>query len=656
MAVMPGSAAQADEVRQPMGELLLWFFRLLWRARPWAVLGDLSLMVFQGVVPALQLTVSAHLYDAVAGMAAGRNSVAAAWPWLGGLLGVRLLQALASAGRAACQALSRERVGVELQRIVIEQAGRVSLEEYEQETFHDRLQRAIQASVWRSFSIFTNALGTVEQVISLASLLILLIGGHPAVPLILAVGAVPTLWSHLRRGRETYRLYRRQTPEQRRANYYVELLTNRDAAKELRLYGLGQHLLQLWADLAGYLRRERVRLAMRQQVRLGLARTVSLAAYGGSLALLLWRASGGAITVGALVALTQAASRFQGQLGAVLRSVSQLYEELLYLADLREFTFASADAVVGGPRVQLPPGPCSIEFEHVSFAYPGGELVLKDLTFTIQAGEKIALVGENGSGKTTLIKLLLGLYRPTEGRILIDGVDLREIDPDSLRRKAAAVFQDFLRYQLTARENVGFGRVERLQDREALADAVRAGGAEAVVERLPAGLDTILGRYFEGGQDLSGGQWQKLAIARAFFRDAQILVLDEPTAALDPRAELELFQRFRALAGGRTAIFVSHRMASARIADRILVLQRGQLLEAGSHDELVQRGGEYARMFSLQARWYRDEEPTAQWDEPDVPAPSRWARPLGSEAGVSGTSSHDGGALKRRHVAGSQEG
>lgn len=584
--------------------MIVWFLRLLWQERPFAVAVNVVFMVVQGLVPAAQLLVIQRLLDAVAEVAARGGDVGPMVFWIGALAGMRALQSLLQAGRAMTRAYLRENAGWRLQQLVIEKAGQVPLEEFEHPDFHDRLQRARQAATWRSFVIFENTLRIAEVGVNLVSYLVLLLQAHFLLPVILLIGATPNLISQVRRGRERYGLRRRQTPEQRRVNYLVEVLTDRESAKELRLYQLGSHLLERWYAAASDLRDERLSLVRRQQVQIGLARSAAIAGFVSALAILLGQTTSGALSIGGFVALMQASTRFQNQLVQVLRQAGSLYEEALYLGDLRDFI--DLERVETG-RVSIDTAKqYQIDFENVSFAYPGGEDVLKDITFRIHPGEKVALIGTNGSGKTTLIKLLLGLYMPTSGRILINGEDIRDIDPERFRSTVAAVFQDYLRYQLTARENIGYGQTDRLEDEGAIAEAARLAGADSVLEELKSGMDTVLGRTFEGGQDLSGGQWQKIAIARAYFRSARILVLDEPTAALDARAELEVFNQFRALAGDRTAIFVSHRMASARIADRILLLDKGRLIENGSHDELVEQGGEYAGMFEMQARWYRE--------------------------------------------------
>lgn len=582
-----------------------WFMGLLWRERPLAVSVNVAFMVVQGLIPATQLVVTQRLLDVVAAAAAGARDWRDMVVWIAALAGVSGLQAILEAGRGVARAYLRESAGWRLQQLVIEKAGLAPLEEFEHPSFHDRLQRARQAATWRSFVIFENALRIAEVGVNLASYLVLLVQAHVGLPLVLVLGATPNLISQLRRGEERYQLRRRQTPRQRRVDYLVELLTDRESAKELRLYQLGSFFIDAWHDAASELRNERLQLARIQQIRVGVARAAAILGFAGAVALLLRQAAYGVIGLGGFVALMQAATRFQNQLVQVLRQIGNVYEESLYLSDLQ--SFVQYEREESGELTLDASRPCTIEFQGVSFAYPGGPEVLKDISFTIYPGEKVALIGTNGAGKTTLIKLLLGLYTPTRGRILIDGEDLSRFDPQSHRRQVAAVFQDYLRYQLTARDNIGFGQAERMGDDAVIMDAAGKAGADAVISALPSGLETVLGRTFEGGQDLSGGQWQKIAIARAYFRDAKVLVLDEPTAALDARAELEVFEQFRALAGDRTAVFVSHRMASARIADRILVLDNGRLIENGSHDELVTAGGEYARMFEMQAKWYRND-------------------------------------------------
>lgn len=590
--------------------MITWFVKLLWRERPAAVATNVGLMVIQGLVPAAQLLVLQRLLDTVALVATSSGQLGPMVTWIVALAGIQGLQALLNAGRQISRAYLRESAGWRLQQLVIERSGQVPLEQFELPEFHDRLERARQAATWRSFMIFENALRIAEVGVNLITFLALLLNAHFLLPVILAAGAAPNLISYLKQGQERYRLRRSQTAEQRKANYLVEVLTDREAAKELRLYQLGSYLMDRWYETAARLRDQRLRLTRSQQLRIGLTRLATILGFTGAVALLVTRSVAGAVSIGAFFSLMQAASRFQGQLVMVLRQVGNLYEETLYLKDLQQFV--TMEPVETGTQVVDPGLSYRIDFENLSFAYPGGPYVLKDLTFTIYPGEKVALVGTNGSGKTTLIKLLLGLYQPTKGRILIDGKDLSTFSPESLRKQVAAVFQDYLRYQLTAKENIGFGQTERLADEPAIFQAARSAGADEVISGLQSGIDTTLGRTFEGGQDLSGGQWQKIAIARAYFRQARILVLDEPTAALDARAELEIFDQFRALAGNRTAIFVSHRMASARIADRILVLDNGYLIENGSHDELVKRGGEYAQMFEMQARWYRDGDVASQ--------------------------------------------
>ena len=613
MATDEESGADRKDPREHW-RTLKWFAGLMWRAAPFALSIVAGATLVQALVPAVRLLLIERLVDSVHAIyGQGEEGFRSALAWLVALVGLSMGQAGLGAIRAHAQAVVRERTGWRLEEMVIDRARRAALSQFERVEFFDRLQRAQWAAIWRSFSIFGTALGAVEMSITLLSFIALLAGAHVAIPVVLIAGSAPILIANMRRGREMYELYREQTAAQRRADYMVQLVTDREAAKEVRLYGLGDHLVSTWGEVAEELRRQRFRLTLKQQKIMGAARGGAILSILAALVLLLWQATSGAITLGAFLALGDATGRFQEQLGRMLQNISQVFEQMLYLFDMRDFIEAPVED--GQGLVQVPAQPLAITCENVTFAYPGGEPVLRDISFELAPGEKLALVGENGAGKTTLIKLLMGLYHATDGRILVNGVDVRDLDPQSLRQRCAAVFQDFLQYQLSAGTNIGYGRVEELGDRPRIEAAAAAGGAADVIGALPEQYETTLGRYFSGGQDLSRGQWQKMALARAYFRRAQLLVFDEPTAALDPRAELEVFEQFRDLAEGRAAVFVSHRMASARVADRILVLGGGRLLEDGAHEQLMSSGGEYARMFALQARWYRDDAPQWEADE-----------------------------------------
>jgi len=586
---------------------LIWFGKLLWRASPAGLGTDAGAMIPAALLPAVRLLILERLLDSVnTVIGQGEAGFRQILIWILLLAGLQLLLAGINAVRARARAIVREKTGWRLQELVIQKAADVALHHYEQPVFFDRQQRALWASIWRSFSVFHSALLSIELTITLLSYLGLLVTGHLSLPFVLIIGAYPILLSHLRRGKETYHLHRRQTADKRHTDYYIQLLTDRDAAKEIRLYHLGDYLTRAWKELAESLRSERLRLTMHQQKHLGYASLTTIVTFFAALLILLWQAVAGLITFGAFFALANAVNRFQEQLSTLLRTISSVFEEMLYITDLQDFVATPEERQP--QMVSIPDRPFKIVCEDLCFAYPDGPTVLDKLNVTIDANEKIALVGENGSGKTTLIKLLLGLYPPTSGRILIGGIDITTIDPEAMRSKCAAVFQDFLQYQRSAAENVGYGRVEAMVDVPRIQAAAIASGASEFIDHLPDRYETTLGRYFTGGQDLSRGQWQKLALSRAYFREAQFLIFDEPTAALDPRAEVEVFKQFRALAEGKSAIFVSHRMASARVADRIMVLKGGHLVEHGTHDELLNLAGEYARMFTLQAKWYRSED------------------------------------------------
>ena len=588
------------EVRQA----LMWFAGVLWRGAPWAMAVGVCGQFLPALLPAARILVIKELVDGVhAVYGQGEAGFATVVPLLAWLAGLRLLEAMLSAVRGHAAAVVREKTSWKLQERVLEQAAQVGLDKFEYPEFFDRMQRALRAAYFRAYGIFRDAMSTLESAIVICTLIALFAIGHWSIPVVLFLGTAPIFYTQMRRGREIYALFYEQTPEQRRAEYLVGLMTDRDAAKEIRLYGLGDFLCRTWESLAQTLRQQRFRLTLQQQRYLFGGRLSGIGSALLALVILLYQAAYGALTLGGFFALAEAIVRFQGTLFQMLRQMGDVFEQALYIRDLRSFVESPTEQGAGWE--ELSEQPLDIAVEGLGFAYGDGPPVLNGVELRLRPGEKLALVGANGAGKTTLVKLLLGLYPPGEGRVLYNGVDGRRIDPEVLRRRCAAVFQDFVQYQRTARENIGYGQAEELGDQARVERAAQEGGSAPLVEALAARYDATLGRYFEGGQDLSRGQWQKLALSRAYFRDAQLLVFDEPTAALDPRAELEVFRQFRALSEGKSAVFVSHRMASARVADRILVLDGGRVLEEGTHDELMARGGEYARMFALQAQGYQ---------------------------------------------------
>ncbi len=460
----------------------------------------------------------------------------------------------------------------------------------------------------RPLSLAMDAVTVVRQLLVLSTFAVLLWSLAWWSALVLVFAAIPSFFAETKLSGERFRLYSWRAPESRRLTYLEWLLTRDASVKEVKLFGLGPLFLARYRALfAKFLAEDRA--LARKRLWLGtLLGAFSLAAFYVCYLWVAGRASSAEITVGDLVLYLGVFRQGQAAFESVLSAVAGMYEDALFLSNLQRF-FAlptSAELPRVTPAKTLPPGPHRLELVNVSFRYQGKtEFALQNISLVLEPGEKLALVGENGAGKSTLIKLLLRLYEPTEGSILYGGVDLRDMDVVDLRARMGAVFQDFVRYQFSAGENVGLGRSERLDDRPAVVAAAQAGGADGVIDALPEKYDTMLGGWFEKGQELSGGQWQKLAISRAFMREGEVLILDEPTAAIDAEAEVALFDRFRALAKDRTAIIISHRFSTVRMADRIAVLEGGRLMELGSHEELLAQGGRYAHLFTLQAQGYR---------------------------------------------------
>jgi ATP-binding cassette subfamily B protein len=382
---------------------------------------------------------------------------------------------------------------------------------------------------------------------------------------------------------------------------------SREAAKELKLFGLRDFLRERFTRLSDHIYKENVDLSRRKLLAGALLSTVGTMGYYSAYVFVIWRTVNGELSIGTLTFLAGAIQQASGNIEQIFSTVAGIGDQALFLTDLLAF-FEMQPTIRSKPNALSAPRPImrGVEFRNVSFRYPGNSrLILDGINFQLRPGERLALIGENGQGKTTIVKLITRLYDPTEGQILLDGIDLREYDLEDLHREIGVIFQDFMRYEMTARENIAVGRVEEINNLELLQTAARKSMADHVIGRLPQGYEQMLGRRFDQGVDLSGGEWQKVALARAYLRDAQLLILDEPTAALDARSEFEVFQRFSELTAGKAALFISHRFSTVRMADRIIVLDNGRIAEEGTHDQLASLGGRYAEMFEMQASSYR---------------------------------------------------
>jgi ATP-binding cassette subfamily B protein len=603
--------------------------RLMWDAAPGWTVVQVVLLVVQGLIPLAALYLTKLIVDAVlagVGAAAGAGGAMRLVDALLAALGNaqpdalgRVLLLIAAAGAVAALGIAIRtattlvgevqslRLTDRMHDVLHAKSVAVDLEYYERPSFHDSLHRAQAEAPYRPARIVHEMAQVAQNGISLLAIIGLLFSFHWSLPLILFAAALPGMAVKVRFSRQIYNWALRQTAANRKSRYLNQILTSRAFAKEVRLFDLGELFMERFRELRTQVREEKLGIVRRRSLMELAAQLVAVAAVFGSFAFIAVRALAGTITVGDMVMYFGAFQRAQDFFRDALGGLAGLYEDNMFLADLDMFLALS-------PRLREPAAPVplpramrhGITIENVSFTYPGSHAeVLSDINFEIRAGEHVALVGENGSGKTTLVKLLCRLYDPTAGTIRIDGIDLRDLSIRELRRYIGIIFQDYARYDLTVRDNIWMGDVALPQISERIMEAARRTGADAVIAALPRGYDTLLGREFGEGAELSIGQWQKVALARAFLRDSPILVLDEPTAALDPRAEAEVFERFHEQARARTAVLISHRLSTVKMADRIFVLQNGRIVEAGDHAELVGRGGTYAELFEMQAKHYR---------------------------------------------------
>ncbi|HYF94581.1 MAG TPA: ABC transporter ATP-binding protein [Symbiobacteriaceae bacterium] len=566
--------------------------------------------LLMGLRPAAEFWSVQRLIDHVVAHAGPGFAWAPALMWAG------ILVALALAGEGARQAEPylverlRQDAEVVLEGRLLEWASQAPLLDMESAEFFDRLTRAREGLRQHIFMVLEQTTRLLTQALTISSVLGVLAAAHWSAALIMAAAAVPTWFLRRRSADLVITLYFEQTERGRRADYLFELLTQRRSAQEVRLFGLAPEILRRWRKEAHGALAERLRLSGRLVYAEGGAGLLGTVAYCFAVVILGLLAAARRFSVGGLAASLKAAQDLQQAVAITIWEFSSLRRSSMFVAHYWEFMDryglpVGVDPWVGGAPTAEAPDAAEVVCRGVAFAYPGTEKpVLEGISFRVQPGELIALVGENGAGKSTLVKLLMGLYPPAAGEVTVNGVDPYGPQGAGARARIASVFQDFNRYSLTTGENIGVGEAALAGEHARIEAAAAGSGADQVVAALPRGYETILGKEWEGGEELSGGQWQKLAIARGYMRRANLLVLDEPTAALDPQAEFEVFRRFRQLVAGRTGFLISHRLGAARLADRIFVMKGGRLVEAGTHEVLMDREGEYAALFRAQAEWY----------------------------------------------------
>ncbi len=579
--------------------------KIVWRSGPPVICGLLASRLVAALLPVAMLAVSKKILDAVQAHSSSQALPTYFWWLVATEFGLAALSMIAAKTIGYFDSLLADGFARHLSLIVMEHASRLDLASFEDPAFHDRLARARAQSTDRAGLL--GAIGSVcQQTIAAISLALGVLWFSPWLLLLLVAAVVPAFLGESHFVFLGYEQNKRQTPVRRKLDYLRELGASKESAKEIRLFGLSGFLSGQFRNLSNEIYDQNVRLARRRLIYGAALSLLSTGGYYGAYAYVIFRTVEGALTWGTLQFLVGAIAGTSTNVQTIFSTFPSIAEQSLFLTDLMEFLRV-------GPKIRSKPNaipaPRPIQsgflFENVSFAYPNSERkILDGLNLRIETGESVALIGENGQGKTTLVKLLTRLYDPTEGRVLLDGVDLREYNLEDLASQVGVIFQDFMRYEMKARENIAVGRIGLGHDR-AVKLAARMSLADHVIERLPLNYDQQLGLRFEGGVDLSGGEWQKIALARAYYRDAQVVVLDEPTASLDAMAEYEIFQQFAELTEGKTALLISHRFSTVRMADRIVVLENGKIGEHGSHQQLMALGGRYAAMFELQASSYR---------------------------------------------------
>jgi ATP-binding cassette, subfamily B, bacterial len=582
--------------------------RIVWKSGPWVVGLGIFFRVLSSILPVAILYIAKLIIDSITHTLHTHQPIEPILWWLvAAEFGLAVLGSIFARVSDYLDSLLADKYTRHISIEVLRHAANLDLIAYEDPLFYDRLERArVQAT--DRLAMIQSIGRLVQQVITTISLSVTILFFSPWLLLLLIAGIIPAFLGESHFAFLGYAKNFRQTPMRRQLEYLRILGGSREAAKELKLFGLQPFLIQRFTRLSDQIYDENVSLAKRKLIAGALLSVIGTTGYYGAYLYVIWRTAIGAITLGTLWLLAGAILQASNNIQQIFSTLSGIADQALFLTDLLAF-FNMKPTICTKQKNALPaPRPIrtGFEFRNVSFHYPGSSrMVLENFNFFLHTKERVALIGENGQGKTTIVKLMTRLYDPVEGKVLLDGVDLREYNLEDLYKEIGVLFQDFMRYEMTARENIGVGCIEQLQNMQNLILAAQKGMADEVIARLPGGLEQMLGRRFDGGMDISNGEWQKIALARAYLRDAQVLIFDEPTAALSARSEYEVFKRFAELTKGKMALFISHRFSTVRMADRIVVLENGKIVEEGSHDQLSRLKGLYAQMFELQAASYR---------------------------------------------------
>ncbi len=581
------------------------FFRMIWEASPSMTLVNAVLRLLKSVVPLLTLYIGKEIIDEVLSLIAQPESMNRLWLLVGFEFGIALASELLNRGITLLDSLLGDLLSNKSSEELIRHAATLDLYQFEDSNFYDKLERARRQTTGRTV-LMSMVLSQVQEIITIIFLGAGLVAFNPWLILILAVAVIPSFLGETHFNQRTYSLTTGWTPERRELDYLRYIGASDETAKEVKIFNLADFLADRFKVISDRYFKANSKLAINRAGWGAILSSIGTVSYYGAYVFILIQTVGGIITVGMLTFLAGSFERLRSMLQGIMNRFSKIAEQSLYLQDLFDFFELKPQISTDGESIEVPAKiELGFEFKNVSFKYLNSEKwAIRNLSFHLKPDEKMALVGENGAGKTTLVKLLARLYEPTKGQILLEGIDLKEYDLKSLRNAIGIIFQDFIRFQMKASENIAIGNISNIEDKPAIQTAAQKSLADTVVEDLPKKYNQILGKRFAEGVELSGGQWQKVALARAYMREAQLLILDEPTSALDARAEHEVFQRFSELIEGKMAVLISHRFSTVRMADRILFLENGMLRESGSHDELIEKGGKYAELFHLQAKGY----------------------------------------------------